>query len=322
MKNSSFIDINNVEILEIPDTKNNKRGSIKILVIILIMILILLFGVGLYFFLRYAKETTKEIKINDKVVELGTKINRNVEDYVDGKNCKIDFSNIKENDIGKYKYTVKCSKKNYFGYIVIKDTTRPIVTTKIVNILPNEEFNIQQFILNSYDLTKLEYKYDSDFDIVNYNKSIGLYILPIHAIDTSKNETNVNGVLIVSSLKAEKYLSATKYASTNYNATLTTTDKIGINSSNYYVNSLRIYEYVFNGKEEYNKAKEEYNTTNEIDNITGNVVFDDAENKITIYKLLNKSELDLLNGNFPYTYSEINSLYNRLGYNLKIESNN
>ena len=59
MKNSSFIDINNVEILEITDTKNNKRGSIKILVIILIMILILLFGVGLYFFLKYARETTK-----------------------------------------------------------------------------------------------------------------------------------------------------------------------------------------------------------------------------------------------------------------------
>ena len=26
------------------------------------------------------------------------------------------FSNIKENDVGKYKYTIKCSKKNYFGY--------------------------------------------------------------------------------------------------------------------------------------------------------------------------------------------------------------
>ena len=77
-----------------------------------------------------------------------------------------------------------------------------------------------------------------------------------------------------------------------------------------------------NGKEEYNKGKEEYSTTNEIDNITGNVIFDDTENKITIYKLLNKSELDLLNGNFPYTYTEINSLYNRLGYNLKIENNN
>lgn len=321
MKNSSSIDINNVEVLEIPENKNN-HGSIKIFVLVLIMILILLFGIGLYAFLKFAKENTKEYKLDDKIVELGNNLDKNVNNYINDENCKINLNAVKEDAIGKYKYTIKCKKKNYYGYIIIKDTTKPTVSTKIVNILPNEEFKIEQFILNSYDLTNLVYKYDASFDINNYNKNLGLYLIPIHVLDSSNNQTDVEGILLVSNVTASKYLSAIKYSFTNYNATLKITDKIGINNSNYYVNSLRIYEYTFNGSEEYNKSKEEYKNTNKIDGISGNVSFDDKNNIVTIYKILNKSDLDLLNGSFPFTYTEISILYSKLGYDVKLEYNN
>ena len=85
---------------------------------------------------------------------------------------------------------------------------------------------------------------------------------------------------------------------------------------------MRLYQYVFNGSDEYSKVKEEYINTNKVNNIEGNVTFDDENNIITIYKMLNKSDLDLLNGSFPYTYTEISILYSKLGYNVKIETNN
>lgn len=319
MKSSDFIDLSNVEILDIGDNKEKNKKNI---IIILIMVLIILFGIGLYIFLKFAKENTKEHKLDDKIVELGNNLDKNVNNYINEKECELNIKNVNKDKIGKYKYTIKCNKKNYYGYIIVKDTIKPTVTTKMVNILPNEEFRIDQFILKSYDLTKLSYKYDNDFEISKYNKSNGLYLIPIHVLDSSKNQTDINGVLIVSSLKAIKYLTATKLESTSYNATLTITDYIGINESNYYVNSIRLYQYVFNGSDEYSKVKEEYINTNKINNIEGKFIFDDENNIITIYKMLNKSDLDLLNGSFPYTYTEISILYSKLGYNVKIETNN
>lgn len=320
MKSSDFIDLSNVELLNIDEPKKKKKiFEIKTIIIILIMILILLFGIGLFWFLSYAKEITKEEKLENKIVELGTDLDKNVNNYVKDEKCKLNLENVDKDKIGKYKYYVNCKKKNYYGYIEVKDTTKPIVTTKVVNITKNNEFEIEQFIMNAYDLTEVKYMYDDNFDINNYNKYNGLYLIPIHVIDSSKNKTNVIGILMVSNLTAERYISASKLESTTYNATLTITDKIGINNSNYYVNAIRIYNYIFNGNEEYNKVKQEYQNTNKINNIEGKAVFDDELNNIKIVKILNKQELDLLNGSFPYTYSEISSLYYNLGYGVIIE---
>lgn len=335
------LNLNDIEVLEIDDFEsnnklnevpkppkmndfNNKSNSKKengkiYLKIILILILIFFIGIGLYLFLSFAKKNTSlELKIEEKTIELGQELDNTSIEY---ENCKVDLSKVDIKKVGKYEYIIKCDRKKYTSFINVKDTTAPAISLKVLNIEKNQSFEAKDFILGSYDLSEINYKFTNNDDISNYNQKNGIYIVPISAVDKYENMTNDYGILIVTNVVADKYLSAFKITSTTYDATLKVTDKIGFNSVNYYINALRIYEYTFNSKDEYKKIKKESLETNTLDNIAGKIIFDDEKLIIKLVKELSREELNVLNGAFPATYNDISELYYKSGYTNKIEKN-
>lgn len=313
------IDYENVEVLEIkaqledipkPPIFNEKKEkkSIKTILIGLILVLIIFIGFGLFYFLKFAKENTVEQIKEVKVIELGTK-----KEEVKEKGCKLNLDNVDFEKTGKYDCSAICDKKEYELKIEIVDTTEPEVELKILNLKTNQIFNAEDFVLTYYDLSNVEIKFQNQ-EYSNISGENGVYIVPIIAEDQSGNIIKKYGILLVTSVLADKFLSASKIESTTYNATLKVTDKIGFNSSNYYINALRIYDYTFNSKEDYLNAKKELSAD-------GKIIFDDSTINIKIIQELTKQELDKLNGNFPSTYNEISKLYFGLNYTNRVEFN-
>ena len=301
----------NVEVLEFDEKKNTNKS-----LIIIIFILIVLFGIGLFFFLRFAKYNHK-IVLKNKVVELGDKLDTDIKQYSNNtKNCKIDLSKVDMKKVGKYKYVVTCKKKKATATIEVKDTTAPKITLKTLNIKPTDKFEAQDFVESSSDLSNVNLKI-KDKILPRYEK--GVYIITIEASDDYNNKTEDKCILIVSDLISKIYFVASNEDKTNYDAKVTISDKIGFNTSDYFNNAIRIYEYKFKNKKDYDKALEEYDKTNKIENNSGFITNDDTKLIIKIIKYLEHDELNDINGYFPYTYSDINILYNKLGYTTKLE---
>ncbi len=303
------------------NSQKHKKFNFKILWIILIIVLIVLFGLGLYYFLVYAKNTTSMgSKIATIELELGSELSDNIDDYVDGlSDCKIDLSSVDISKIGEYDYKINCSDKSYTAKAKVVDTTAPQVSLKIFNAKNNETIEATNFIMNSYDLSKTTVSFEDKNKALNDIKNNGIYIERINVVDEYNNKNSKDAILVVSNVVAEKYLSASKNDTTNYNASLKVNDKIGFNSVDYFVNAIRIYDYIFNSQEDYDKAKAEYDSSKMIENHSGVASFDDEYYKIKIVKLLDSSELNKLNGLFPSTFEEVRTLYGSKGYQCSLE---
>lgn len=93
---------------------NEKKKNIALIVI---LILVVLFGIGLYLFLKYAKESM----IKDKTVKLNSTLSTNIDDYMKNtKNCSLDITGVDTTKKGKYKYYVRCKRKTYEATIEVK----------------------------------------------------------------------------------------------------------------------------------------------------------------------------------------------------------
>lgn len=323
------INLDNIEVLEIDEVQysidrvpkppvfnknnENKTGKVKLFLIMLILALTLLIGLGLFVFLKYAKENVNQNKLEPKIVELGTK-----KENIKEKGCKLNLDKVNFEEVGKYTYTAICKNKNYKSTIEVIDTTKPELELKTLNLKPGQTFAVEDFVLKSNDLSDVKITYENEInnDIIEENN---IYVVPIVAKDTSGNSTKEDGILLVTNVLASKFLASTKIESTTYNATLKVTDKVGFNSSNYYINAFRIYDYTFNSKEEYLKLKEEAIKNNMINDIAGKITYNDDTLNIKLIKLLTKQELDILNGNFPAVIDDVSRLYTKLGYTIKVE---
>ena len=95
----------------------NNDEKKKNVALIVILVLVVLFGAGLYLFLKYAKESM----IKDKTVKLNSNLSTNIDDYMKHtKNCALDITGVDTTKKGKYKYYVRCKKKNYEAIIEVK----------------------------------------------------------------------------------------------------------------------------------------------------------------------------------------------------------
>lgn len=89
----------------------------KNFLIFLIIIIVIVFGVGLFLFLRFAKENVLE----NKIINIGDKVDTDINNYVkNNKKCTLDVSNVDSSKKGTYKYYVKCKNKTFKGTIEVK----------------------------------------------------------------------------------------------------------------------------------------------------------------------------------------------------------
>lgn len=309
------LNLNDIEILQIDDdfnSKNNKSKKIKLVLILLIIFLTLAIGVGLFLFLKFAKDN---VNIADKVKNISIELGTNEEDIkIEG--CKLNLNKVNLEKVGKYNYTADCKGKKYSAKLKIVDTISPEVEVKFLNLTKDEILKPEDLVLSYKDLSEVKFE-------INGNNKIdpGLNLINILAKDEAGNVTNKDTIVYVTNVKATKFVNFSKVISTDYNATLNIVDRIGFNSSNYYINAIRIYDYSFNSKKEYEKTKNESIDTNKIDGIAGKIIYDDENFNIKLFIELTKQDLDMLNGDFPAVIDDITKLYINLNYIMKVEIN-
>jgi len=148
-----------VDFLDV--TQSSKKTGI---ILILIILSILFFG---YFFV-YQKVHfgVKNIKL-----ELGEKLSLNVKDYlkkdvVNTDGYKLDISDIKVDEVGKYTYTVTYNKITRKGKVEIVDSTVPVYTLQELDIEEGStSYYLGDLLATCEDLSKpclVEFKNDKD----------------------------------------------------------------------------------------------------------------------------------------------------------------
>lgn len=167
-----------------------------------ILFIIGVFG-GVYYFYFYHED----IKLKDITIELGDKINEDVNFYIKGNknyDYELDISKVSiddegnTNSIGEYSYIIKTSKEEKKGKIYVKDTTPPEVTLKELTVGLNEEFEPDDFVESCYDLSEICYVYYEKESDENLSQNIGEYNVTLEIKDKYDNKVTKKTKLIVS----------------------------------------------------------------------------------------------------------------------------
>ena len=96
---------------------NNKK---QIILLIIILILAISIGIGLFSFLRYAKNINKKYHLENRTVKLNSSLDDIKKEYSKFKDCKLNLDKVDTSKIGKYEYTIKCEKTSSKAYIYVK----------------------------------------------------------------------------------------------------------------------------------------------------------------------------------------------------------
>lgn len=171
----------------------------KMFVIVLMLLLVLIFFMGILLYNKEEKLITKKI-----TVELGGKLTNNLEDYLENK--KVDLNKYElnnksyKNEVGSYKYVIKKKEKSiiekmlnkeieYFGNIIVVDTTEPVLDVKNIEIMQGEEINLNSFVENCTDLSECSISFENEEYFNEIKSKVGEYDLNIIGKDKYENTT-------------------------------------------------------------------------------------------------------------------------------------
>lgn len=180
--------------------ENNSPIKITIIIILTIGLII---GTIYYYKKIYLNNY---IKLNTIEIELGEEISTNIEDYIKCNNYSdytLNLDNVLVDDnnktisTGEYSYKIEGNNTIKKGKIIVKDTTKPIVTVQTLTIGLNEEYNVSEFVTECKDLSspcKVDYEKEKDTTL---NKSAGEYTFNIVISDMENNKTTKEVKLIV-----------------------------------------------------------------------------------------------------------------------------
>jgi hypothetical protein len=308
------------------DNSNAKKGqkANKILIIILILIIIGGIGYGVYYYLTMAKESapTQSFVLKDVIVELGDTLSSDIDDYAtitgyDKSVCSLDITEVDSDKIGTYTFYVECSEDRKSGVVIVDDTTSPKAIVNDLTVLPNSSIDAEDFIDSCIDASSCTYEFEDSDMVETYLTTIGEYEVNIIVSDEYQNTTTVTAKLIVSNNAPVKYLTCTSSLSdiSDISASLSTTYKIGVSSSNAFYNATKKSNFIFDTLNEYNDNVNNYDESVGINNITGSANFDESTKTITISKELTLSEFNTdLSVNLADDINTIEMYLKILGY--------
>lgn len=180
-----------------------ESSPLKVFLTSLFILFILGIIGGVYYFYFYYED----IKLKNINIELGDKLNKDVNSYIKGtKNYdyELDVSKVSideegnTNSIGEYSYIIITSKEEKKGKIYVKDTTPPKVELKELTVGINEEFEPDEFVESCYDLSEVcyvNYEKESDEDLT---QKVGEYTVALEIRDKHNNKVTKKIKLIVS----------------------------------------------------------------------------------------------------------------------------
>lgn len=178
------------------------NSPIKITIIIILTIGLILGSI--YYYKKIY--LNNYIKLNTIEIELGEEISTNIKDYIKCNNYSdytLNLDNVLVDDnnktisTGEYSYKIEGNNTIKKGKIIVKDTTKPIVTVQPLTIGLNEEYNVSEFVTECKDLSspcKVDYEKEKDTTL---NKNAGEYTFNIVVSDMENNKTTKEVKLIV-----------------------------------------------------------------------------------------------------------------------------
>jgi len=325
-----------------PEKQPKKKKTNKVLFIILVLIVLAGVGFGTYYVLNFTdilnKESEIKINVKDLEINLGDKLSDDISDYAkisgtDEKNCSVDKTDINNNEVGEYKFTVTCGKEESEGKVVVVDNKKNEVNTKIVYKVIGEELKVEEFI---EDLNA-DYKYefvDND-NIQSYLNAEGTYEVKIKISDKNKKENEISAKLVVLKYAIKGFLTCSSNGQNieDSSAVITHSIKSAISKNELNENifgkvAYEIYSYKYSDETEYANLLAEYRSQGKItiNNVSGKTEFNDETLTITISNDKELSELNSQYGESNFEkYSTIKSYFESTkGYSCvyKNESSN
>lgn len=288
---------------DIPPASKKKKGNKKVLIILLVFILILGIGGGVYYFLNTAKTTA--IVVNPILTdwELGVPLSNNASDYadisgVDPASCKVNNNEINKDVMNTYSYSITCPGIDEVkSTLRVRDTKGPNVKLKEVIVKPNTDVLVEDFVSKCEDVSinkECDISInDSSIDLKELLSETGDYDIPLSIKDDFNNETLVTAKLIVDENAPSSFLNCevtTPFESTT-KASVSLTYEYGMSDANDISTAKKVLVYQFDNKTDYDEIKQSYETNNTIDNLSGNVTFDDEHYRVELEVSLNVEDL-------------------------------
>lgn len=314
-----------------PEDKSPKKVKHKGLFIIFILILMAGVAFGVYYLLKLSKNQIKVVLKENIVIPLGEKIPVDINEYAtitgtESNNCTLITTNINNNKIGKYEYSINCAKKSYSGFVEVKDQTAPKIALKVVykSLTDNNEIKAKDFITSCIDPSECQYKFKDKQQLDK--ETGGPYEIDIDVSDNQNNLTSVKGILYVIpyNIRAILAFSSPQEQITNYEGTKFITDEIitaQTDAGIIYMNvSRREHVYKFTNEKQYHEVIGNKDTTISFDGQTGLASYDDEKLTLKISNDLPKETLNNeVGGEFPTDFPTIKKYYTETkNYTLEI----
>ncbi len=176
--------------------------KVKIVVIVLLVLL------SLFFIVFVSLKNKYTLTIKDVNVEVGEKLNKDVQFYVkneviDESDYKLYLPNISLDDKGKttstgeYEFKVKYKNITKKGKLTIEDTKAPEVEVRDLTVGVNEEYDVSDFVFSCDDYSKPCNATFKDKNGGEPQKKAGIYEFDIVVADQAGNKVTKGVRLIV-----------------------------------------------------------------------------------------------------------------------------
>ncbi len=296
-----------VDTLVSEPKKDKRKGKgKKSLIIILVFILILGIGAGVYYFLNVSQTSSIVVTPILNELELGSTLSDNLSDYasfsgIDPASCKLNNSAINVDIINTYSYSISCPglSEDVKSTVRVRDTVGPVVKLKDVVVKPDTDVLVDDFISKCSDLSlngdcDVSIS-DSSIDLDELVKEVGTYEIPLSIKDDFNNETLVTANLVVSDDAPSLFLNcevASDFKTTT-KANVRGSYEYGINDADEISTAKKVLIYQFDSESDYLELKSSYEANQTIDNLIGDVSFDDDNYRAVLEVNLDVEELSV-----------------------------
>lgn len=287
-----------------PDKKPKKKKN-KLFFIIIIIILLFGVGFGTFYVLKYTDLLSGKLNVNIETKNLELNLNdslsTNINDYAtvsgtDIKNCILDNSGVNSTVEGTYTYKVVCGNISKEGTINVIDNRELNVEIKNVYKRKGSTVDVKEFINNPVEGYVYEFVNSEEVNSI-LNGEFGDYTIKIK-VTNGKKTKEFDAVLSVMEYDVIGTLTC---RTKSQNLTDSSTTKVVeenfviLKDSDYSFSGITLENNIFKfvDETEYTNYVSEYknNGVITIDNLSGNVKFDDSSKTITISKSILKEEI-------------------------------
>ena len=295
-----------------PDKKPHDKLK-KLLFTLIVVLLMYGVGFGVYYYLSLGKTEggISAIKqLDDKNVYVGYGLDSIIDMSGYDDNCKLDTSKVNTNEIGVYKYTIKCSGTTFEGNINVIEMEKIDYRTHLVYASDSSSVTADMFV--SSNNSNYSYSFSSENVVSGCFESPG-GICPVEIIINDSSDNSIMGTfghLVVVENKPKMYMNCSIENEVN--------QFLFDDDNNDMKNGIVINKKTFSEEEFYYNLSQVVSGKVVIDGEVSNVIYNPSKLEIYYFQKINYDILLDQEEFFPSTYSEIESYYKDMDYKCSL----